>query len=64
MPIRQQIIQQHPTECIEQFEKSAREHYESGFHLLTAGFVNGVDSMGIAAEMLLKAAYFRYAGFP
>jgi hypothetical protein len=50
-------------ETIASFELSANEKYEVGFDSLAAGSLGtGVYLMGLAAEMLLKAAYFRCAG--
>lgn len=59
MPIRHIIT----AETILSFEASAHEKYEAGFELLANGvYGTGVYLMGLAAEMMLKAAYFRYIG--
>jgi hypothetical protein len=48
---------------IAEFERSAAEKYEAGFELLTLGHTgSGIYLLGYAAEMLLKAAYFRFIG--
>jgi len=62
MPIRQQT--QSVPETIKGFEAAAEAKYEDGFNLMAyVSPGNGVYLMGYAAEMLLKSAYFRIAGF-
>ncbi len=63
MPIRLQV--QATLETILGFETAAEEKYEDGFNLMASNSPgNGVYLMGYAAEMLLKAAYFRFKGLP
>ena len=63
MPIRSQV--QTATETILGFEAAAEEKYEDGFSLMASPSPgNGVYLMGYVAEMLLKAAYFRFQGLP
>lgn len=50
-------------DCIDQYEKSALEHQNAGFDLLAGGSALGVGLMALSVEMLLKAAYFRLAGY-
>ena len=61
MPIRP--LAQSAPETVQGFEAAAEEKYEDGFNLMaTASPGNGIYLMGYAAEMLLKAAYFRVIG--
>lgn len=60
MALRSQIA---PNDCIDQYEKSAAEHRDAGVVLLSHGLAQGISLMALSAEMLLKAAYFRIAGF-
>jgi len=61
MPVRS--LAQSTPETIQGFEAASEEKYEDGFNLMaTASPGNGIYLMGYAAEMLLKAAYFRVIG--
>ena len=50
-------------ECIQEYERAAREHQESGLILLADGYAQGVALMALSVEMVLKAAYFRFVGY-
>jgi len=60
VPIRSRISQ---PECIDQYEASARARINTGVTLLSGGDSLGVELIGLAAEMLLKAAYYRLIGY-
>lgn len=50
-------------ECIEEYERAAREHQDAGLILLAENSAQGVAFMALSAEMVLKAAYFRFIGY-
>ncbi len=50
-------------ECIQEYERAAREHQDAGLVLLADVKALGVALMGLSAEMALKAAYFRFVGY-
>ena len=50
-------------ECIQEYERAAREHQDAGLILLADGYAQGVALMALSAEMVLKAAYFRFTGY-
>ena len=50
-------------DCIQEYERAAREHQESGLILLAGGYAQGVALMALSVEMVLKAAYFRFVGY-
>ena len=50
-------------DCIQEYETAAHEHQDAGLALLADGYAQGVALMALAAEMLLKAAYFRFIGY-
>ncbi len=61
MPVRS--LAQSTPETIQGFEAASEEKYEDGFNLMaTSSPGNGIYLMGYAAEMLLKADYFRVIG--
>lgn len=50
-------------ECVQEYERAAREHQDAGLILLADGYAQGVALMALSAEMVLKAAYFRFIGY-
>ena len=50
-------------ECIQEYERAAREHQDAGLILLGGGNAQGVALIALSAEMVLKAAYFRFIGY-
>ena len=50
-------------ECIQEYERAAREHQEAGLILLADGHAQGVALMALSVEMVLKSAYFRFVGY-
>lgn len=50
-------------ECIQEYERAAREHQDAGLVLLADGYAQGVALLALSAEMVLKAAYFRFIGY-
>ena len=50
-------------ECVQEYERAAREHQDAGLILLADGHAQGVALMALSVEMVLKAAYFRFIGY-
>ena len=50
-------------ECIQEYERAAREHQNAGLILLADGYAQGVALMALSVEMVLKSAYFRFVGY-
>jgi hypothetical protein len=64
MSIRTRVSAYRTADSISEFEAAAEQKYEDGFNLLASNTPgNGVYLMGLAAEMLLKSAYFRFIGY-
>lgn len=50
-------------DCIQEYERAASEHQESGLVLLAGGYAQGIALMALSVEMVLKAAYFHFVGY-
>ncbi len=50
-------------ECVQEYERAAREHQDAGLILLADGRAQGVALMALSVEMVLKSAYFRFIGY-
>ena len=50
-------------ECVQEYERAAREHQDAGLILLADGRAQGVALMALLVEMVLKSAYFRFIGY-
>ena len=50
-------------ECVQEYERAAREHQDAGLILLADGHAQGIALMALSVEMVLKAAYFRFIGY-